>query len=300
MALRMPHCTEVLSTSPNWTALRTRAGVWVALVALLALPSTGLAWHEDDAPVTEFSARTLRDGELRIYPTTLIEYGLSDTLHVGTMPGAYLLRTPNVSAKWNFWRSGEWSAAASAGIYYTNLQFFSELQAIVEELPDVGVAITPIGGHLSWYSGNLGLHANLFYFTINTLGEFAGQDVDADIRLDVSTVRLMPVLEWRRSRSFAWVFELNVALAQIARGGAKAVWTSPDGRTTVEIFGDGNVEFAADQVNNLSVSGYWSWKSFNLRLGLGYGSVDIPFVGLFLGPPVPKLPFPEANLYWRF
>lgn len=275
-------------------ALRHLAALIIGLACAAPLDMAH-AWHEDDGPVTEYSARTLREGEWRVYPTTAVEYGITDDLHVGTMAGAFLILTPNVTAKWTAWRSDQWAAAVSGGLYYTNLKFFGPF-------PDVGAAITPLGAHLSWQAENLGVHTNLHYMAISALGDVAlGGFGGAASSGSISAVRLSPVIEWRRSRSFAWVFELNILLAQFARGGGKVEWQSADGRTTVEIFGDASLDFTTERVNNLSVSGYWSWGSFNLRLGLGFGNYDLPYVGYMLPPEiVPKIPFPEANLYWRF
>jgi len=107
-----------------------------------------------------------------------------------------------------------------------------------------------------------------------------------------------PVVELRTSRSFAWVLEGSLSLAQSAQGAAITTFTSDDGRTSVEVIASGAVDRAGGTwLGNASLSGYWSWQTFNLRLGLGYGHVELPMFGLFADA---LSILPKFNPYWRF
>lgn len=190
--------------------------------------------------------------------------------------------------------SGEqFGLALSAGVFTTNPSYFAD------HLPDVQLYCVPVGLFGTWRTadGDLGLHAAVHYVVAGTSGEATvGEALDIGGAIQGSTLRLASVLEWRRSRSFAWVVEGSILLSQSAEGQAKTTYTYDEGRTTVDVYGDASL--SDDRVRgNASLSAYWSWESFNLRLGLGYGHLELPFVGLLFDQVVIQ---PEINLYWRF
>ena len=271
---------------------------WIMALAL-GLCAAGLspaaAWHEPERPVTDYSAATLQGGEWRIYLGTLVEYGITDNLEIGTMPLLDIARVPNLVAKWGFIPGDGFSMAVSGGIVTTNPQYFNDA------LPDVQLFFVPVALFASWRfpGGDLGLHGGLHYTTVGSSGSVSLQEalgLEADIR--GSTLKFAPVLEFRTSRSFAWVLEGSVSLAQAAQAAASTTYTSEDGRTTVEIFGGGSIGDGGDKwLANASLSAYWSWEVFNVRLGLGYGHIEVPMVGLFFDQVSIQ---PEFNMYWRF
>lgn len=271
-------------------ALIPRAA-FVALALALAPPAA--AWHDRDAPPTGYSAEALRSGEWRIYPTTLIEYGVLDGFEVGTVPALYIVSLYNAQAKATVWRDDAFAVGLSAGV------FTVDPKDIREAWPSLRVWLIPVGLHGSYRSptGELGAHLGLRYATATTNGTVDTGDFEADALVDGSALVLSPTVEWRQSRSFAWVFEAAISLWQSGRASGDGTYRSDDGRTTIEVFGDSSVSTGAFAYGNVSASAFWSWETFNLRLGLGYGHYDLPLVGLFwINPSV----FPEINLFWRF
>lgn len=261
------------------------------LAASWAAPAA--AWHEPSRPVTDYSAATLKGGEWRIYLTTLVEYGIVDGLEIGTMPLVDLARVPNLTAKWNFLSGERFGLALQASVFTTNPSYFSDI------LPDVQIYVVPVGLFATWRSedGDIGLHGALHYVTAGTTGAISlGEALDIDAAVQGSTLRLAPVLEWRRTRSFAWVVEGSILLSQSAEGQGSSTYVYDEGRTTVDVYAGAAV--SDDKVlGNVSLSAYWSWESFNLRLGMGYGHLEVPLVGLLFDRVVIQ---PEINLYWRF
>lgn len=266
----------------------------MALALTLALASPAAAWHEPQRAVTEYSASTLNESEWRVYLTLLIEYGITDDWEIGTMPILDLARVPNLVTKWTFARPGDFAFAVSGGVFTTNPNYFRD------ELPDIQVWFAPVGLYGTWRhpGGDLGLHASLQYVSVGTSGEGSvAEALDIDGAVSGSFLKLSPVLEWRRTRSFAWVVEGSILLAQRGDAAGRTTWRSGDGRTTVDLYGSASVADPDKTLANVSVSAYWSWDVFNLRLGLIYGHAEVPVVNLFVDQ---VLWLPEINLYWRF
>lgn len=279
---------------------RTRRRTQTALIAPLLLAAClisapAAAWHEPNRPVTEYSAATLNGGEWRLYLGTLLEYGVVDNLEIGTMPLLLVARVPNVFAKWTFVPAEGFSMALSGGVVTTNPNYFGDL------LPDVQVYVIPVGLFASWRlpGGDIGLHGGLHYTRVGTSGSGSlGEAFDVEADVQGSSLKLAPVLELRTSRSFAWVIEGSLSLSQSAAAAFATSFTSADGRTTVEVFGDGSIDDQGGKwLGNASVSAYWSWETFNLRLGVGYGYAELPVLGVFLDQ---LTVLPKFNAYWRF
>ncbi len=275
--------------------LRSRLGALALAACLVGLAAPASAWHEPSRPVTDYSAATLNGGEWRIYVTGLLEYGITDNFEIGTMPLLDIARVPNLVAKWSFIPGEGFSMAASGGIITTNAQYFNDLA------PDVQVYFIPVALFASWRlpGGDVAVHGGLHYATVGTSGSSSVSDAfGIDAALRGSSLKLAPVLELRTSRGFAWVLEGSVSLSQNAEVAGSTTYTSEDGRTTVEIFASGGIDDAGDKwLANASVSAYWSWDVFNLKLGVVYGHVELPLVGVF----VDQLSIlPKFNMYWRF
>ncbi|MCB9554219.1 MAG: hypothetical protein H6705_20510 [Myxococcales bacterium] len=273
------------------SALRLLTPALLVASALLLTPGPAAAWHDRDAPVTDYSAETLRNDEWRIYLGTLVEYGLTDDWEIGTTTGLDLVTFFNVTSKYTVWRGDTFAFAASAGLYTISPSVFGG--------PDVQLWLVPVSLYGSWRepAGDYSAHLALNYTNLTTAGSGSVESVEIDGVLEGVTINLVPTFEWRRSRSFAWVFQSTISLLQAGRAGGDSTFESDDGRTRLDVYGEGTVRTGAFAFGNVSASAYWSWESFNLRLGLGYGHVELPLVGLLFDQVLVQ---PEFNMYWRF
>lgn len=271
--------------------MAVRSLTFAALSLTLATPAA--AWYGDDRPVTEYSAETLRAGEWRLYLFGQLEYGITDDWELGTMPIFDLIGAVNLATKYTVWRDDTYAIALSAGF------FTFDPSGWLQGLPEVRTWIVPLAAHASWrpagldWSGHLGLHYTGFY----TDGEIDLPGVYLTGVGKGGIINVIPTLEWQRSKSFAWVFQANLSLAQrfVAQGSSRV--ETNDGRTTIDVYGDGELRTGALEHANVTASAQWSWETLNLRLGLGYGSVEVPHAGvLVLGQSF----VPEFNLSWRF
>jgi hypothetical protein len=65
----------------------------------------------------------------------------------------------------------------------------------------------------------------------------------------------------------------------------------------VVVNGSSEVDLQQDLRGYGTLSAFWSYDHFNLRLGLGYGNPVVPTLGTFL---TAVTPVPEFDLFWRF
>ena len=279
-----------------------RRGLLLVLLALLPAPAR--AWHEDKAPVTEHSAATLREDEWKLGLATL-EYGLTDRWEVGAVHLFLIARIINVFTKVRVYDDGFFSAALSGGVYFTNLQFYNE------DNPDLRFYILPFAAHGSLRWDDLSAHLTLSYTLTGTSADDLGQQETANFPVQGSLMTgvAATAVEWRLSRSFALLAQGRLTLFQAVRTQISGSTTFDEGRTTLEIFGEADVDLDAFG-GNVSLSAFWSWEIFNLKLGLGYGRYIWPFINVML--PDVSLPdgtviglsqptiFPEFSLFWRW
>ena len=75
------------------------------------------------------------------------------------------------------------------------------------------------------------------------------------------------------------VFEANLLFQRVDAEASSSVVV--DERTTLRVYGSGEATFTEGFIGNLSASYQWSWPTFNLKLGLGYGHFSLPLVNFF-------------------
>jgi hypothetical protein len=105
---------------------------------------------------------------------------------------------------------------------------------------------------------------------------------------------MFSTLEMRQSRVLSLTFTGRFApyFATIPLTGTVTL----DGLTTATV--DARVEIKALRyAAAFEVAAVWSWNVFNLKLGLGYGSLFLPGTGLVVPG---TYPIPVLELFWRF
>lgn len=266
----------------------------MGLLAGLCLATPALADGPEPKARTEYTAYTLDDGEFKLGLWGL-HYGITDRWQVGTHSIFWALG-PNATVKWHGLQSGPWSLGAKLGVFSINLSAFG----VDEETAQLtAVPINLVGGY-EW--GDWGFHLALNITQITGSGEGAvstGDDEDQNVDglLAVDTTSLTPALEWRVGDHLALIFEANIMLEQSASAQAKTTFTL-DQQTEVDVFGGGDVADESEGfTGNWSVSLYWRWETFNLKVGGGYGNYHFPPLYVFL----PQKSFtPQFDMFWRF
>lgn len=259
----------------------------LALVALIALPAATYARH-DEGPIIENSAHTLRGRELLLGPFEF-GYGLGETLQIGTYTLFWALKAPNANFKWRFYETKDWAFAVRLGALYVDLTPYVD--------NDFKLLVVPFEAIASWRPGDWVLSAAFESVRVQADGSYDSEGSDLEGLGIATTVMFELSAEWRRSPTFAWVVEGRALVAERVEGEASTTYEiTPD--LSVEVYGDGEAQFERGRKANVTVSGFWSWDSFNLKLGLGTGHYNLPFVNFFTDERVSL--FPELDLFWRF
>ncbi len=256
---------------------------------VLCLSAPAVAEHDAAGPVTEYSAYTLKKGEFSVGPS-LFEYGALESLDVSTHPALLLARVANFGLKWGFYETGDWSFSAALNVASVNLRTYRE------DLPDVQVTSLPFEFMTTWRRGDFSYNLGVAHTLLRSNAQ-PGEEIDLLGLAEISAAFLHPTVEWRLSETFALVLESNIKLFQTFGVQGSTETEAQDGRIRLELFGSLDAEAGEGRMADISLSGYWSWRYFNLRLGLGYGNYLVPVVKLFVPT---KIPFPELAIFWRF
>ncbi len=258
--------------------------------ALLAAAPSAHAW-QDTEPATDWSALTLHQNEWRM-GLFRGQYGILEPLQIGTQWLPWLLKVPNVDLKWTVWSDRTWSASVSGAFFTVNAQDFDK------DAEDIQFTMVPIELTGSWRGDALAAHLRLSYTVVKTTGDASVESADTDIKgvAAVSTGALGLSGEWHLSRSFALVTELAASIYQDAKATGESS-SQIDPRTTLELHAGGSADLKSGRLANGTLSAFWSWATFNLKLGLGYGNYQVPTLHLFAGDPVV---FPDLDMFWRF
>jgi len=180
--------------------------------------------------------------------------------------------------------------SARAAFYYVNSE------KLVESEDPLQLYIVPATLALSWRINDGHTVSVRGQFTRIASDSAAGSE--AELKVNEATLadnaQVHASWEWRLTQ----VCALLLALRYLPYQGDPIVQSTVqlDDSTTADV----EATLDATSVQNAvtaSVSGVFSWKHFNLRAGLAYGSVlFVPGPGLVV--PL-KYPYPEFGLYWR-
>jgi len=167
------------------------------------------------------------------------------------------------------------SVAATLGVF----RFAPE--ALDKETGDAVLTIVPFDLVGSWrIDEDWTLSPGIVYTVVTLKGSYDPAQLQGAAA--VSNLQLVASLERRLTRVTAVVLHGRYLAFQNA-GGRVASTLHPDRFTTVELQGIASTD-ALDFPGAFSIvpSVVFSWKVFNLRLGLGYGNYSVPAVNLVL------------------
>jgi len=271
-----------------------RAPLVVAALALTLAPSTALAFHTPEHPITEDTAHTRQKGHARLGLLKL-QVGVLDSLTVGTVWIPWVLKVANLHVKWRFYRGDKLTLA----LQVSSLSFHTrDLKALEDEPGEARVSVFTTEPLASYrFDQRWTLSAGLPFTAVRLDGQieegaFHGAGAGA-----VNNFQLTSTLEYRATRVTAFVLHARYLVVQSARLTASAT-LRPDEYTTIEAHGSGSTD-ALDFPRAWSVvsSVVFSWERLNVRLGVGYGNWSLPLVNFVLPT---KTLIPDAGLAWYF
>ncbi len=275
------------------SALR-RALAAALVVALLAGPAS--AYHLPDSPLVDDTAFTLRQAEFRAGVLSL-EGGVTDFLSAGTMPLLWLFKVPNVKLKARLAKVGDLAVSAEAGYATFSMKPDEATNS------EIGIQVIPLKAAISYRFTDSTVSAELVYNKIGgsvaANGEADGAGAVGGAAVAVTSLQSTGTMEYRLGERAAIMIHGRYVMWQDLTASTDVV-VEPDAFTSIEMHGAIKADNEDIDVRGAySVSGFfhWSWRTFNLRLGLGYGHATIPVLNLI--SPV-AAPYPVGDAYFKW
>jgi hypothetical protein len=262
--------------------------------ALYALTPNAAAYHTKEQHVTDESAYTLRQTDLRV-GIWKVQYGIVDSITAGSYIWPWFLRVSNLHAKWRYWHDETWALSVFTGFYHLDTK---NLSAVDEDTGNAVITVLPFELAASYrFNDRYTLTFAPVWTSVLVKGSLGNDDLQGAGEGAVNNFQLTATFEWRWSRVTALLFHGRYLLAQRAYVQGDVVLT-PDEFTTIEVHAaaqDDGVQFRG--AGSLTTSFVFSWETFNLRAGLALGHYNVPGVNFVLGQP---LVVPDLDVYWIF
>lgn len=252
------------------------------------------AWHTEREHVTDDTAWTQqgdKDYRLGLYEASVT---IADRLALGTYVLPWFVRTPSAFAKLRFLSLGpsEWAVGASV--------FRLDTEAFYRRGPSLP-AFT-VGSAQLVTSVEAGprhqLSLALVATVIRASGAFDDDTLSGQGEATLTSLHHVLAYEHRFSRVLALVVTGRYQLLQVLAGDTTFT-ARPDAYTSIDVAAAARDDHSVNYRLAFSVvpALAWSWQSFNLRVGCGYGNYNVPGINFMVRR---RTPIPELDLYWTF
>jgi hypothetical protein len=280
--------TPALRKRPSWPAAIAIA------VCTLTLGRSAAAYHTDSEHITDDTAWTLTGDKAFRVGLYKASATIADRLDIGTYVWPWVLRTPNAFAKLRFLDLGPWQWAVEVGFFRLDTRAFQRA--------DRTAPVITVGAIALVTSIEIARSHQLSNKLVGTAGRVTGV-VDQDSlvgegRAGITNMQYVLAYEYRASRSLALVLTGRYQLFQVVDGDASFT-TNPDEYTSIEVQAAARDPSTLNFRNAFSIvpAIAWSWSTFNLRIGAGFGNFNVPGVNVMLAS---RTPIPELDLFWTF
>lgn len=267
-----------------------RAAVASAVSAALVLGACpARAHHTEEERITDDTAYTLPKGKVRL-GVFKQQWGPWSRLTLGTYALPWLLRFANAHLKWRFYGSDPLSLSVQLGFARFAPQNVKEAAGSAE----VGVAPIELLGSYR-FDERWTLSSGLAYTAVTLKGSYDPAKLEG--LAAVNNLQVLATLEYRLTEVTAFVLAGRYLVFQNTNGRLSTT-LQPDAYTTIELQSVASTN-ALDFPFAFSIvpSVVFSWKTFNLRLGMGYGNYSVPMFNLVLPN---KTVVPDLDVYWVF
>jgi hypothetical protein len=222
-----------------------------------------------------------------------LDYAILDSLTVKTYWAPWLLLVPNAQVKWRFAGEDPFSMSFDAGVFYLDTKLLTYLD---QDLVDARLVTIPmeLAGSYRFHDQH-SAHATVIYTPIYLDGRVDTETAGGILSGATQNLQTSATYELRLNRVTAFQFTGRLVLYQGAHGESSSVYQQ-DEYTTIEIFGSGafeNAEIAGK--GSFVADAVFSWNTWNLRAGLGYGHYNLPGFNFVTADPGPIFSF---DLYW--
>lgn len=275
----------------------------LALLLVASMLCPALAEDTTRLRTTDGHAYTLDSNEFRLGVWTF-EYGVLDIAEIGTAPLLLAVKVTNIFTKIRLYKNGPLALSVSGS--YLNLntadlelkQKDADGNVKAEPNLDLFSAFGALNG--SWRDRESTYSASLMFAQSGVVGN-AGDAGDFEGALIGTTGSLQLTYQYLFSPTFALELGTHIALlerADVDLNASQPLGSEDPPRATLEVYGAAQADMTENRKANISTSILWNYGTFNLKAGLMYGYLRIPFTGMFL--PGKKRTMPLVDLYWRF
>ncbi|MEI7894162.1 MAG: hypothetical protein WCI05_13800 [Myxococcales bacterium] len=262
-------------------------------IGLFLVSANARAWHTEDQHLLDNTAYTLPRGKAQL-GLGAFRWGALGPLTLGTTTWPWIALFPNGHVKWNVFSYKPISFGLQAGVIRANVRNITNIIGGMNDLERALLWIVPLESHLSWRFGpKPTLSVGATYTYINVVGQYKADAFQGVAGTD--NLQLTGSFEWRFNRVTALVVQGRYQVFQRATAQANST-TNPDGYTTLDVAaagGSGDIELKT--YFSIVPSVAFSWEKFNLRLGVGYGNMNVSPINMMI--PI-RTPIPEFDLFW--
>ena len=264
-----------------------------ALLLLAAFATPARAYHTSRERATDGTAYTMEGGSLRAGLFKL-QYGPVDFAMIGTYTLPWALLAATVHGKVRVLQIDPVAVALQAGFAYFDS---SRLAWLDDEAGDARVTVLPLEAFVSYRMTDITLSGGVAYTEVAVDGALALDAFDGAIRGATDNLQLTATGELRLSRVIALLLNLRWLLLQRVLGKADAT-VYPDDFTTVAVHsGVTGERFETSAGFSIVPAVHFSWGTFNLRAGLGWGNYNVPLVNFVLPQ---RTLIPDFDLFFVF
>jgi hypothetical protein len=268
----------------------------VAIALVVLGPSNeASAYHSARKRNVSAMAFVLQKGEWQVGPFR-VDYGALEQLTIGTYVAPWVFLFPNIQFKILAFQSERWSVSLRPGLFYEDLELPPKLYGVGPADTTIKLWVIPLEGYASFIiNPRFTLTAAAVYTAVAGKGSYNPSDYEGTAAAANAQVGLG--LEWRVNNVTAFNFQARYVAFQSANG-VGTVTVEVDDVTSADVEAQGTAR-GADASNGFSVTAYahFSWQTFNLKVGAGYGNYNVPGMNLVVPE---RHPYPVFDLYWRF
>jgi hypothetical protein len=268
-----------------------------AAAAVTSVPCA-LARHTDEEHITADTAWTLegdKDWHISLFKAQVT---LADRVAIGTYTWPWLAAVPSLQVKWRFLSLGGWHFAGEVGFVRLDTSNFGENDAV--QPPVFSVTTGTLSQTLELNASHQ-LSNNLVVTGVRAEGSVTSDTLRGAGEGAATNLQYVGAYEYRVSRTLAIVVTGRYQLFTVVAARFTST-VEPDEFTTIDLAARGSDDTALDfdYVFSIVPSLNWSWDTFNLRLGLGYGNFNVPGINFMVGDKNDRIVIPELDLFWTF
>ncbi|MEO8180908.1 MAG: hypothetical protein ABI895_18905 [Deltaproteobacteria bacterium] len=269
-------------------------GGLLALLALFLLSAPARAYHTEQEHLTDDTAWTIAGDKTWRLGLFKFAVGLGNRITLGTYTLPWFGATPNAYLKWRFYAGDTWNWAAQVGFFRLDTAAFDKK---TPDPPVFGVFSASFLQSLRLSADNH-LSNGLVATAVRARGTVDQDTLSGAGEAGLTNIQYVGAYELRLSKSTALVVTGRYLIAQVLAANTRFT-AHPDDYTTIDVVADAQDDSVVNFRGAFSIvpSFAFSWQTFNLELGLGYGHFNVPGVNFMINR---RTLIPTFDMYWTF